>query len=125
MAKVENEIQQTIYNLYHIFWTNTDHDGITHKPFGLDWISLERNMHRLLVLRGIIKDGEIVQQDPWDMFTTEFAPKHTILSSSVKQPSQPYFPSSILLPASSGGQQNQKSSRVHFQSPLPGRSSMS
>jgi hypothetical protein len=96
MANAEQERQKILTTLSHIFWSNTDiSTGITHKPYGVDWINLERNMYRLCVLQGKVCDGDKVPEDPWEMFLREFAPL-TKRPAGQRQPSTAYFPSSIL-----------------------------
>ncbi|EAW21306.1 uncharacterized protein NFIA_064700 [Aspergillus fischeri NRRL 181] len=96
MANAEQERQKILTSLSHIFWSNTDvSTGITHKPYGVDWINLERNMYRLCVLQGRVRDGDKVPEDPWEMFLREFAPL-TKRPAGQRQPSTAYFPSSIL-----------------------------
>ncbi|GAQ04223.1 hypothetical protein ALT_1544 [Aspergillus lentulus] len=96
MANAEQERQKILATLSHIFWSNTDiSTGITHKPYGVDWINLERNMYRLCVLQGKVRDGDKVPEDPWEMFLREFAPL-TKRPAGQRQPSTAYFPSSIL-----------------------------
>jgi hypothetical protein len=96
MANAEQERQKILATLSHIFWSNTDvSTGITHKPYGVDWINLERNMYRLCVLQGKVRDGNKVPEDPWEMFLREFAPL-TKRPAGQRQLSTAYFPSSIL-----------------------------
>ncbi|EAL92322.1 uncharacterized protein AFUA_3G12610 [Aspergillus fumigatus Af293] len=96
MANAEQERQQILTSLSHIFWSNTDvSTGITHKPYGVDWINFERNMYRLCVLQGKVRDGDKVPEDPWEMFLRELAPL-TKRPAGQPQPSTAYFPTSIL-----------------------------
>ncbi|RHZ62946.1 uncharacterized protein CDV56_105656 [Aspergillus thermomutatus] len=125
MANSEQERQKILANLSHIFWSNTDvSTGITHKPYGVDWINLERNMYRLCVLQGKVRDGDKVPEDPWEMFLREFAPL-TKRPAGHRQPPTAYFPSSILRSSAgnanaSAGQDGQQ--RVRFEVPLLRRS---
>ncbi|RHZ57376.1 hypothetical protein CDV55_104578 [Aspergillus turcosus] len=98
MANTEQERQKILTTLSHIFWSNTDvSTGITHKPYGVAWITLERNMYRLCVLQGKVRDGDKVPEDPWEMFLREFAPRAKVKRPvGERLPSAQYFPSSIL-----------------------------
>jgi hypothetical protein len=98
MANAEQERQKILTTLSHIFWSNTDTStGITHKPYGVGWITLERNMYRLCVLQGKVRDGDKVPEDPWEMFLREFAPRAMVKRPvGERLPSAGCFPSSIL-----------------------------
>ena len=56
--KAEIEIQGILSHLTSMYWHHTDtHTGITYRPHGAQSLDLERNVHRLLVLRGTINIG--------------------------------------------------------------------
>jgi hypothetical protein len=105
MANAEQERQKILTTLSHIFWSNTDTStGITHKPYGVAWITLERNMYRLCVLQGKVRDGDKVPEDPWEMFLREFAPRAMVKRPvGERLPSAGCFPSSILRDSASVG----------------------
>ncbi|KAA8646379.1 hypothetical protein EYZ11_008669 [Aspergillus tanneri] len=74
MTKAGQEIPATITALRGLVWKHTGRDGIPHRPYGCDWVEFERFIYRLLVLRGLIKDGDRVPEDPWEMYLSEFGP---------------------------------------------------
>ena len=115
MGKAEVEIQAIVSHLKCVYWHHTDtHTGITYKPHGAQWLDVERNVHRLLVLRGTINLGDKVPEDPWELFLSEYAPANTRRPDCEKLPSSPYqsFPRSILLAPSEGNRGNQQQQSV-------------
>ncbi|EAW09827.1 uncharacterized protein ACLA_040430 [Aspergillus clavatus NRRL 1] len=126
MAKADLELQKIMGTLTHIYRSNTDHStGITHKPYGVDWINLERTLYRLLVLQGKVRNGDKVPEDPWEVFLREFTPLSIQRPAGTRQPSTPYFPSSILRSSVEGQQQRQQrdhEQHVRFEVPAVRRS---
>ncbi|KAF7117156.1 hypothetical protein CNMCM5793_005876 [Aspergillus hiratsukae] len=131
MANTEQERQKILFTLSHIFWSNTDvSTGITHKPYGVAWITLERNMYRLCVLQGKVRDGDKVPADPWEMFLREFAPRAKVKRPvGERLPSAQFFPSSILreggnvstnvnVTSGQGQEGNGQGQHVRFEVPL-------
>lgn len=115
MGKAEVEIQAIVSHLKCVYWHHTDtHTGITYKPHGAQWLDVERNVHRLLVLRGTINLGDKVPEDPWELFLSEYAPANTRRPDCEKMPSASYqsFPQSILLAPSEGNRGNQQQQSV-------------
>lgn len=112
MGKAGFEIQNIVSHLTFIYWCNTDSStGLTHKPYGNDWVTFERNVYRLLVLRGTINMGDKIQEDPWELFLNEYAPVNTRRPACEKYQSSSLssyqsYPNSILLAPSTGQQQS-------------------
>ncbi|PYH45541.1 uncharacterized protein BP01DRAFT_267139, partial [Aspergillus saccharolyticus JOP 1030-1] len=72
--------------------------GISHRPYGLDWIHFERLMYRLMILHGQARPGDRIPADPWVLFLDRYAPRSVRRSPSEEgRVEVAYFPSSILL----------------------------
>lgn len=142
MGKADNEIQTILSHLTVIYWRNTDTTtGLTHRPYGADWIQLDHLVHRLLILRGTVKMDEKTPEDPWDLFLNEYAPINTRRPATEKLPADQSYPNSILLRSSSSsssssapsgdqGQQQQQQQQqgggesgrhIRFELDIPGR----
>lgn len=79
----------------------------------MQWLDLERNVYRLLVLHGTINIGDKVPEDPWELFLSEYAPANTRRPDYEKMPSSfQSFPQSILLAPSEGNRGNQQQQSV-------------
>ncbi|OJK05043.1 hypothetical protein ASPACDRAFT_1884638 [Aspergillus aculeatus ATCC 16872] len=97
------QLQTTHDALLRILYTHTDAQGISHRPYGLDWIDFERLMYRLLLLQGLARPGDRIAHDPWLLFLDRYAPRSVRRSpSEAGRVEVAFFPSSILQSPSSG-----------------------
>lgn len=93
MGRAQSEIaiiMGTLSSIYTIM-INTRR-GILLKPdiSSPTWRTIVRDMHRLLVLRGLISEGDRFPEDPWELFLREFG-------ASGYQTQSYLVPSSILI----------------------------
>ncbi|RAH64188.1 uncharacterized protein BO66DRAFT_246544 [Aspergillus aculeatinus CBS 121060] len=97
------QLHTTYDALLRILYTHTDAQGISHRPYGLDWIDFERLMYRLLLLQGVARPGDRIAHDPWVLFLDRYAPRSVRRSpSEAGRVEVAFFPSSILQSPSSG-----------------------
>ncbi|PYI27529.1 hypothetical protein BP00DRAFT_450206 [Aspergillus indologenus CBS 114.80] len=100
---ITEQLQTTYDALLRILYTHTDAQGISHRPYGLDWIDFERLMYRLLLLQGLARPGDRIAHDPWVLFLDRYAPRSVRRSpSEAGRVEVAFFPSSILQSPSSG-----------------------
>ncbi|RAL06673.1 uncharacterized protein BO97DRAFT_358272 [Aspergillus homomorphus CBS 101889] len=113
------EERATYSALLAILQTHTDAHGISHRPYGLDWINFERLMYRLLILRGVARAGDRIPADPWVLFLDNYAPRDVRRSPSEEgRVEVAFFPSSILLSTDNSTRprstRTDSNSHVHF-----------
>lgn len=96
MGKADDEIQQIITRLSQKFLQlSMTGRVVPQKPSGQEYVQLQHDMHRLLILKGMIREGEVVPIDMWEMFLNEFGPKTRVVPP--RRPASPY-PCARILP---------------------------
>ncbi|BDD57117.1 hypothetical protein MAP00_002510 [Monascus purpureus] len=149
MARVQSEIQQILARLTDVYIRHTLPGRVFPcRPSGQDNAQFQQDMNRLLILRGITREGEIAHVDMWELFLEEFGPRMRASKPSRRSGSpypgaalrHPHHPTSAALNAvvaadsihmngTAGGEccrQNQQSNSSASPSatasvPLPGR----
>lgn len=96
MGLVQSEISIIMGTLSSVYTLiNDPSTGIVLKPHTTSptWTTIVPNMHRLLVLRSLINEGDRFPEDPWALFLREFG----VSDSDCFRNEEEVLPDSILL----------------------------
>jgi hypothetical protein len=123
MGRAQSEISIIMNTLSSIYTAlNNPSLGLIPKPSRTTstWAAILRNMHRLLVLRGLINENDRFPEDPWVLFLREFG------ASSEPEPdtqlADEQEPDSILLTSPRCNRSRQRlepTQHVRFRLPSP------
>ncbi|RMJ24041.1 hypothetical protein PHISP_05097 [Aspergillus sp. HF37] len=122
MGRAQSEISIIMNTLSSIFTAlNNPGLGLILKPSRSTstWAAIARNMHRLLILRGLITETDRFPEDPWTLFLREFGASEPEPDTQLADEQEP---DSILLtsPRCARSRQRLESSQhVRFRLPSP------
>ena len=122
MGLAQTELSNVLSTLSRIYvYLSSSPTGAQRPAYSSStWSAIEKNIHRLLVLRGLICEGDKTPEDPWVLFLREFGARN---QTSPTGQGDENAPPSILLtsPQCRGLSPADAQRRVRFQSPLPRR----